>query len=317
MNLVRAELERLAARRFVQVMAVILLAAFAITVATTAASSHRPGAAEVTRAQQQVDEERANLEQWRRDCEARPTPTNCEDIHPDQARLENYLADVFIFTDEIAPLVYFLAAFLALFGLLVGASFVGAELTSGGMTNLLLWRPRRITVLGTKLGVVLAGVGALAVVATIVYLGTFWALAEATGLPGDQDAGFWASLVLRCLRGILFAMSATALGFGIATLGRHTAAALGVVAGYLVLWEIGARVVLEVLRSNAPEQVMGSTYVVAWLSGEVTFPGRYCGPSGCGEAIQYTWVHGAVMGALALALCVGAAFTSFRRRDLA
>lgn len=43
MNLVRAELERLAARRFVQLMVVLLAAAFAVTVVTTLAGSHRPG----------------------------------------------------------------------------------------------------------------------------------------------------------------------------------------------------------------------------------------------------------------------------------
>jgi ABC-2 type transport system permease protein len=327
MNLVRAEIGRLAARRFVQVMAVILLAAFGITVATTMASSHHPSAAELSTAGAQADLERANLVALRRECEAARAqgspaagryPSDCSTIDPNQARLENYLADVFVFTGEITPLVYFLAAFLALFGLLVGASFVGAELTSGGMTNLLLWRPRRLTVLGTKLGVVLAGVGALALVSTVLYVGTFWALAEATGLPGDQHAGFWGSLVLRCLRGILFALGATALGFGIATLGRHTAAALGVVAGYLVVWEIGARVVLEVLGPGSPEQWMGSVYVVAWFSGEYTFWTTYaCGPGYCGASERVTWLHAAFLGGAALALCLGAAFTSFRRRDLA
>ena len=38
------------------------------------------------------------------------------------------------------------AAILALVGFVIGASFVGAEWSTGGMMNLLLWRPKRLTV---------------------------------------------------------------------------------------------------------------------------------------------------------------------------
>ena len=47
---------------------------------------------------------------------------------------------------------------LALFGFAVGASFVGAEWHSGGMMNLLLWRPRRLALLAQKLGALLLSV---------------------------------------------------------------------------------------------------------------------------------------------------------------
>ena len=40
---------------------------------------------------------------------------------------------------------------------MIGASFVGAEWNSGGMMNLLLWRPQRLKVLSTKLAALLAG----------------------------------------------------------------------------------------------------------------------------------------------------------------
>ena len=62
MNLVRAELERLAARRFVQLMLVLLVAAFGITAATTLANSHRPTAVEVSDAQRQAADARRELD---------------------------------------------------------------------------------------------------------------------------------------------------------------------------------------------------------------------------------------------------------------
>ena len=54
-----------------------------------------------------------------------------------------------------------LAALLALVAFVIGASFVGAEWNSGGMMNLLLWRPQRLQVLGTKLAALLVGLTAL------------------------------------------------------------------------------------------------------------------------------------------------------------
>jgi len=58
------------------------------------------------------------------------------------------------------------AAVLALVAYIVGASFVGAEWSSGGMMNLLLWRPRRLQVLGTKLAVLRRGPEPLASLAS-------------------------------------------------------------------------------------------------------------------------------------------------------
>lgn len=332
MNLIRAELSRLAARRFVQLMVVLLVAAFAVTIATTLASSHRPSPDELARAQQQVEQQRFNAEQWHRECLAAQEPgapaelrekfpSDCVNYSPSQPRLENFLAGVFVFEREIRPLMFFLTAFLALFGFLVGASSIGAELTSGGMTNLLLWRPQRMTVLGTKLGTLLASALVLSVVATVLYVGAFWVIAEVGGLPGNVDARFWGQLSLTAARGLALTLGAAALGFAIATLGRHTAAALGVVAAYAIVWEVGARIVMEVVEAVRPEQWMLSTYLGAWMAGRIDLWDR----SGCGGDVAgfcdprytVTWVYALVVLLGVLAAFVGAAFYAFRRRDLA
>lgn len=332
MNLIRAELSRLAARRFVQLMVVLLIGAFAITIATTVASSHRPSASELARAQQQVEQQRFNAERWQRDCLAAQEPgapselrdkfpSDCVNYSPSQVRLENFLSGVFIFEREIRPLMFFLTAFLALFGFLVGASSIGAELASGGMTNLLLWRPQRMTVLGTKLGTLLAAVLALSVVASLLYVGAFWVIAEIGGMPGNLDARFWGQLSLAAARGLALTLGATALGFAIATLGRHTAAALGVVAAYATVWEVGARIVMEVVEAARSEQWMLSTYLGAWMVGRLSLwdrsacQGAFTGP--CDGAYTLTWVHALVVLLGVLAAFVGAAFYTFRRRDLA
>ncbi|MFG2056624.1 ABC transporter permease subunit [Micromonospora sp. NPDC048930] len=335
MNLVRAEVERLAARRFVQLMVVLLLIAFAVTVATTLAGSHRPTPDELNRARAQAAEEVRNLEAAHDRClrikagqvtpdESDYVPRDCAEIDPalrqEPITAANYLSGVFVFSQKAEPLLYFLIAFLMLFGFLVAASYIGADLNSGGVVNLLLWRPRRWAVLGAKLGTLLGALLALSAVASVAYLGLFWLIGQTAGLPGGMDAEFWGSLAATYGRGLVLVLLTGALGFAIATLGRHTAAALGAVAAYLVIWELGARLVLDIVEATRPERWMLSSYVAAWLSGEVHFWDRFAcggGEAGFCEGF-YTigWGPGLAVLLTLTAVLVAAAFAAFRRRDL-
>lgn len=336
MNLVRAEMERLAARRFVQLMVVLLALAFAITTATTLVGSHQPSARELAAAEAQLAQVLRGMEADHQYClkvkagelpvnENRYLPADCSEIDPvlrDQLPVvSDYLTGVFVFGQQAGPLLYFLIAFLVLFGFLIGASYIGADLNSGGVVNLLLWRPRRLTVLGAKLGTLLGVVTLLSMVATVVYLGTFWTIAQTAGLPGQLDATFWQDLAGRYGRGLVLVLLTTAVGFGIATLGRHTSAALGAVAAYAVVWELGARVVFEILDVARPDQLMLSTYVGAWLTGELQLTDnqacrRAAGFDICDGTYTITWLP-ALLVLLALAGAVtAAAFAVFRRRDL-
>ncbi|GIG86325.1 ABC transporter permease subunit [Plantactinospora endophytica] len=333
MNLVRAEIGRLAARRFVQLMVLLLGTAFGVTIATTLAGSHQPTAFEVQVAEAQAANQRANVQRWYAEClEAERTGAselsaryqgNCEDVSPDRVDASDFLSGVFVFDQQILDLTYFLIAFLCLFGFLVGASYIGADLTSGGMTNLLLWRPQRMVVLGTKLGTLLAGVLGLSVVASALYLGSFRLIAEVRGLPGAPDAPFWTDLGLTVTRGLLLVLMVTALGFAAATLGRHTSAALGVAAAYAVVWEAGGRIVMGIVDVARPDQLMLSSYVIAWVGGEIRLwaMSGECAPqigSGyCDLSYHILWPAGLVVLLGLTVLAVGGAFATFRRRDLA
>ncbi|MGV9211624.1 ABC transporter permease subunit [Micromonospora sp. RB23] len=336
MNLVRAELERLSARRFVQLMVVLLVLAFGVTAATALAGSHRPSAYELSQARQKAIEARQSMEVNYQQCLAQRggistpdtqdyLPPDCSDMDPaQQDRLpvaSDYLEGVFSFTEQARPLLFFLITFLVLFGFLVGASYIGADLNSGGVVNLLLWRPRRLTVLGAKLGTLLGGVLALAVAASVVYLATFWMIGQVAGQTGEPDGDFWRSLAAVHGRGLVLVLLATATGFAIATLGRHTSAALGAVAAYAVVWELGARLVLAIVNARRPEQMMLSTYLGAWLNGEVRlWDSQLCRDNFSGTSCQgfytLTWRPSlAVLLAVAGGLTM-LAFAAFRRRDL-
>ncbi|MFI6262355.1 ABC transporter permease subunit [Micromonospora sp. NPDC051006] len=336
MNLVRAELERLGARRFVQLMMVLLVLAFGVTAATTLAGSHRPTASELSEARSQAAQARQQLELSYQRCvdqvngtlapgvEREYFPENCSELDP--GRMErlpvatDFLTGVFTFDQQARPLLYFLIAFLVLFGFLVGASYIGADLNSGGVVNLLLWRPRRLTVLGAKLGTLLGAVLVLSLLASAAYLATFWVIGQTAGLPGRLDGEFWRGLGAIHGRGMVLVLLASTLGFALATLGRHTSAALGAAAAYAVVWELGARLVLEIVDAARPDQLMLSSHIGAWLSGEARFwDARACLNSGtgfCDGSYTLTWAPAlAVLLGLTAVLAV-AAFTTFRRRDL-
>ncbi|TCB95624.1 ABC transporter permease [Micromonospora zingiberis] len=336
MNLIRAEAQRLAARRFVQLMVLLLLLAFAVTAATTLAGSHTPTSAELATAQQQATAERRDMEREHDRCLARDRgeawahegnlylPPDCSELDPAQRdRLPvtaDYLTGVFTFTQQAESLLFFLVAFLLMFGFLVGASYIGADLNSGGVVNLLLWRPRRLTVLGAKLGTLLGAVLVLSVLASVAYLVTFWVIAHVAGYPGPTDAAFWAALAQLWGRGIGLVLLGTAVGFALATIGRHTAAALGAVVAYLVVWELGGRIVLQILEVARPDQLLLSSYVAAWIAKQVRFyDNSRCTDvyySYCDSTYLLTWQPALGVLLLLTAGLTAVAFALFRRRDL-
>lgn len=333
MNLWKAELQRLFSRRFVRILTVLLVAVFGLTVFVTMASSRTPTTDDWSNATSQAASINAVQQQLYEQCVAAQAPdapavekakfpSRCV-YHEVQA--EDFLYDTYVFHKSIKPLLVFLAAYLALFGFLVGATYVGAELSSGGMTNLLLWRPRRMQVLGAKLGVLLGAVGAFSAVFSAVYIGTFYGIAQATGYVGTIDPALVTDISWLLVRGLGLVLIVTACAFGVATLGRHTAASLGLATAYVVVWEGGGRLIMELLNTNKPDPWFLSTYIGAWMTGKLDLYARN-GPCLSYDAVgdsfdcssQYViyWWHAAVVFLVVLAVLVGGAFTLFRRRDM-
>ncbi|MEV0274214.1 ABC transporter permease subunit [Hamadaea sp. NPDC050747] len=318
-SLIRAELQRLLSRRFVQILTAVMIGVFGVTVAVTMAGSHQPTAADWASAVVQANSNNEVHRQLYDECVAARQPgASAVDRakYPNPCRLtveqpEDFLYDTYVFRTSIRPLVGFLAAYLALFGFLVGATFIGAELASGGATNLLLWRPERVKVLAAKLAVLLGSIGLFSVVFSAIYVATFYGIAQATGYVGGVDSDFFGNLIVLVVRGIALAVMITAVSFGVATVGRHTAAALGLLTAYAVVWEAGARLVMEVLGYRPQEPWFLSTYVGTWMTGSLQY---YIGYDEYGH-VEW-WQGAAVLGTLVAAV-LAAAFGTFRRRDLA
>jgi hypothetical protein len=318
-NLVKAEMLRFGSRRFIQIMVVLLLVAFGFTIFTVMASTEQPTTEMWANARQQAADYQTYLQNEYANCLAHLTDTRrCADLNPDQVVVEDYLFGVFHFGRQIKGLVYFLGAFLSLFGYLVMASFIGSELHSGGMTNLLLWRPNRMRVLGTKLGVGLGLTAAVSVVFSLIYIGTFYAIAATMGYAGGMTSERWSEVGLIAARGLGMALVAGLVAFAVATVGRHTAAALGALLGYVIVWEGGARLIMEITNrgsSHPTDPYFLSTYVAAWFSGQYTYY-DYTSRLDNGRLVVYWWQAAVVFAVFGIG-AAAVAFTGFRRRDLA
>jgi hypothetical protein len=313
MRLLRAELSRLFARRFTKLMLVALLVTLTLVGGVTVGETHRPTAAELERAESMTAQARAQCEQEQPGEFSPPGEVfDCDEI-----TTRDYLPYIMHFREQMPELLLVFTGLLALFGYLVGASVVGAEWSSGGMTNLLLWRPERIRLLLGKVVALTVGVFLSGIVLGGAWIGAIWLAARYRGELGSLTVGFWRSLGLDGARGMALALCAALVGAALASLGRRTAAALGVVIGYVVVWEIGARLIMMMLRM-VPDRFMLSSYVVALLDkkyvvNECSVPTS--GGGGCGEVIPWSAGLGVVGGLTLFAIVV--AVWSFRRRDVA
>ncbi|HKS98938.1 MAG TPA: ABC transporter permease subunit [Rugosimonospora sp.] len=334
MRLLRTEWTRLFARRFTRITLVLILLVLALIGVAVGYSSHQHTAATLAAARVEAQHIREESEAARQRClDAHKNPSannrefppgmNCDDLttgQPDANDLQPYQ---FSFRMQASDLVVLLGALLALFGFAVGASFIGAEWSSGGLTNLLLWRPRRLPLLLGKLGTLLLGVLSVGVVLSAAWIAAVWGIAKVRGDAGGVTPGLLRSLALTDTRALALGLFAAAVGFGVASLGRHTATALGVAVGYVVVLEIGARIVLSLIQITRPERFLLSNYVAAWLVKAVPFyDDSACrqptfGAVSCEPVRWYVHMNqGAVAGGTLLLVVLGAALFAFRRRDV-
>ena len=334
MTLVRAEWQRLFARRFTRIMIVIGFVALGLVTTGLALGSKTPTAAELAQAVEQADSDRAEVrlqrqlcEQAQRDGASDPElkykyPPDCSQISDAYIDPDNYLPYHFHFTKQAPTLIKVFGGVLTMFAFVVGASFVGAEWSSGAMTNLLLWRPRRMQVLAAKLGTLLVGVTTISLGLGAAFVAMLYAVAQTRGRVGGITTSSMTSLGLTAGRSLALGLAAAVIGFGLASLGRHTATALGVAVSWALVFELGLRIVLLVTRVTWSDRYFLSTYVVAWLNQKLTiYDYNRCGPfrgqDGCDPAqLTITMGHSAiVVGAIMVAL-TGAAFLSMRQRDV-
>jgi ABC-2 type transport system permease protein len=126
---------------------------------------------------------------------------------------------------------------LMMLGWLMGASSIGAEWHNRTITSLLTWEPRRARALGAKLAAAAVIVFVWIALLDVAFLLAMYPAAAFRGTLEGVDASWWGDAGGFIARTGLLASLAAALGLSIATVGRNTAAALGVGFVYLAVVE--------------------------------------------------------------------------------
>ncbi|HEU5111551.1 MAG TPA: ABC transporter permease subunit [Micromonosporaceae bacterium] len=337
MSLARAEARRLAKRRVTRYTLLLMVLGLAAIAVSFALTSQKIGPeqlaaarAEATRgedlARQQADAERADCERVKESGgggDRFPPGFDCAQITgppPGTYQAEWYLPYQFDFRKEFSIFIAVFCGILALFAFIVGASFVGAEWSSGGMMNLLLWRPKRLGVLFTKLGVLLGAVLGIGLALGVVWTVAFWLIGRYSGRLGELTPGAWQSFALDGARGLGLVLAVAAVSFGLASIGRHTALALGAAVAVGVASEIGIRIAMSVAGVSFGDRFVLSTYAVSWFMkryelidwSSCDFVQGACEP----DKLLVTWQDSALVFGVGTALVLVVAAWMMRSRDI-
>jgi ABC-2 type transport system permease protein len=328
MRLLKVELGRLFSRRLIRVLAIVGLLAFIGVDILIAARSSTDIAAAHTRAdavaqsQYQSCLAQVGLTQGRG-----PTRSDCENGLP-AAQLKNCLANV---QNQVAgpgqitreecirssnpyskDLLVSAAFIFMLLGLVIGASFIGAEWQSGTFASLLTWEPRRQRVLAAKLLASVIGVGVLAMALTGVLVGGAAAAAVLRGTMDGTTTQLMGQLGVMAARVLGLVALFTLIGAALASFTRHTVAAVALLGGYLVLGEFVGAIVSSWWRTHAL-----SAQIIAIIQGRYVYyvnprPG-FATLGSNGEHYLHAGSASIIVGLLTLMLVATASITLARR----
>lgn len=326
LRLVRAELRRLAHRRTtIWTLAALLLALSALGYGAWK-SSAPPTPAQQAAARQGWEEARKDWELNKhiqiQECERSNAELRSQGVDSlMECTEENLAPKAHYYGVQAGPVsqlttgLHFAAALgLTAVCVVIGASFIGAEFSTGNMAGWLLQEPRRSRVFWAKLLTLAAASVGLCVVTCAISLAGIGAIGQVNGLAWDLTSTDQVRLIGRLALASLMAIAAGLAAAGLAFLTRHTAAVLGVMAalgvGSAILTGSQSRLQRFSLVNN----------VEAWVDGPKSYLVAICRRDGTDcEYPQRVLERGDaglfLFGLAALAVALG--WWSFRRRDVA
>lgn len=328
-RLVRVELRRYLAREGVRWLVVGMVAAVLLTGFAAWRSSRSPSEAQLAEAQHQYAMAQADWaqhgEQYLADCRAnekqvqRPEQAagfSCEDMVPS---LDRFLPMRETFAGSAVGWLGQVATFVLLLSLIVGATLVAAEFSTGSMSTWLTFEPRRGCVFASKVVVPTVVTGAAALVVAGVAVGVFWAATAVNHATGHVTAQTLIDLGNGSARIAVAAAGAALLGAVLGFLTRHTAAVIAAV----IAWLIAVDQILISALLRAPRWSVAYN-VQAWLAAgfEQTVGSTSCTTDAAGTVcngttLVITMTQAGLLLAALLAVATVLALLVFRRRDVA
>lgn len=229
-----------------------------------------------------------------------------------EPRLEEFLGHTTLLSGLREALMVLLPMLLLL-GFVLGSTLVAAEHTSGAMSTLLTFEPRRSRVYVAKLVAATLTALALATVTTLLILGGFvlaYARTSVDPTPPGTTSQVLSTAGRLALAGGLAGLVGAVTGFVL----RHTGACLGAAVGYA----IAAEMILRQIKPGITPWLIGSN-MLGFVQHGLGWQLERCKPGGyeCMLIPKYlTFGHSLVfLGVLTVVLTL-LGLLSFRRRDV-
>ena len=324
-RLLGAEFRRLLARRFTRILVGLALIGYLVAIGVLWTQHHRATPADLAQATAQRDRQFTEYRQSVQQClsDAGGSADKCGPLpEKDMFPPDQYLQYQPFQPRLVGGYTVAVGVAVALAAFLLGATFIGAEWSSKNLIAWLFYEPRRLRMMGAKLLALAGLVAVLALVAQLIWTLTAHLLISQRGVAvGPESAGpdfahFWSDIALTQLRAGALALPALLLGFGLASLIRNTAAALGVAFVYIAVVE-------SVLRGFTPgtQPYLFTVNVQAWINrgGTTVYGDPVFDPAQNLVLPQPTHLsntHGGIALLLYAGIVLGAALLTFRRRDI-
>ena len=242
------EVRRLLSRRFVHVLALLVVAAIVFGGVMGAFQARKNEGAAPT-AQMEQRAARAQERELRRCLSGRfgPVPDDPQEARDFcESQFAFQVSDPRLHLTDISDILLGISVLIMILMWLVGASFIGAEWRHGTLTTLLTWEPRRIRLMVAKVAAVAVFGFVVSLLIQVAVAAAVAPSAYAFGTTTGADSAWLWDLIKQSLRIAGVGALMGAVGFALASLGRNTAAALGVGFAYVVVVE-------NLIRALKPE----------------------------------------------------------------
>ena len=316
-RLIWTEVTRLTSRRFTGIALIMLLlglAGFQLVLNDALSPPSGEQLATSERAYQQTHREWvANHEQDEQDCRDTGAPPD-ECVVPEPTLVE-FTGSPTPFKDATGTALKLSALLAALVAFMIAASFIGAEYSSGSMTNWLTFVPRRGHVFWSKLLTVAGFAVLLGMLCATLVFDVALVLAHLHGSRVESVR----ELVEMGARSVLSVVVLAIFGFCIGLLSRRTAGAIGVLLALVVVWfvRIGPLSSLPWAQRITPWTPDGNMLAIVDHGYTYSVPVEGAPADGV-DLIEHSvsLTHGVAYWSIILALLITCSLLAFRRRDV-
>lgn len=324
-SLLRAELHRLTARRFVQALVALALLGFVAGVLIAFTQFSKPTEAVLAEARAEMAEQMRLTDEFREECLADESIDEGDrelfcgpPASEQQFELEWFIdTPPFELESGLPGGSIGVAVASAALAFVIGATYVGAEWSTRSMVALLFWEPRRLRVVGVKLVVTVLASLLVGVLGQALWWVAAQVLARTRGTT-DVPEDFPTEVLALQGRAVVLVVLAGLLGFAVANLIRNTGAALGIAFAYFVVMENAVRVLAPSLQPF----LLSNAAIALVLEGGLSLfpPDSFINDQGNfvegGREFLLTNLRGGLTLAVVTLVLVAVGAVLFRRRDL-